>query len=343
MLFMETLKTFFMQVKDVFMNIDWLPDIADILLVAILAYALIKQLRKSQSIQIIKGLVLVVLLYGVVNLLGMNTSKFIFTKLFSDVIIIFVVLFSTELRQALENVGKRKFGKHSFFFSSSSSDEDSVEAINAVCRACGAMSRSKVGALIVFQRDSLLGDLTKHAVAIDSETSFEMICSIFYPKAPLHDGAVVIKDGRIVAARCVVPMKNDRIVTENVGTRHRAAIEVSLNSDAVAVVTSEETGIISLAVDGKLIRGLTDSELREKLGGLMLNNKSQKTKRFAKKTKKNEKSDEVQEVTETTVINASEEESKETEEVAIEAPFEDVVPEDDNKITNEGAMNDEQE
>lgn len=343
MLFIETLKTFFMQVKDVFVNIEWLPDIADILLVAVLIYALIKQLRKSQSIQIIKGLFFIVLIYGAVNLLGMDTSKFIFTKLFSDIIIIFVVLFSTELRQALENVGKRKFGKNSFLFSSASSDESEVEAINAVCRACGAMSRSKVGALIVFQRDSLLGDLTKHAVPIDSETTFEMICSIFYPKAPLHDGAVVIKNGRIVAARCVVPMKNDRVVTENIGTRHRAAIEVSLNSDAVAVVTSEETGIISLAVDGKLIRGLTDSELREKLGGLMLNTKNQKTKLFAKKSKKTEKPEAVEETAEEEIIEAPAEVAAEAEDVSIEAPFEDAETENENKITNEGAVNDEQE
>lgn len=342
-MFVETLRTFFMQVKDVFVNINWLPDIADILLVAIIVYAIITQLRKSQSIQVIKGILFVAILYGFVNLLGMNTSKFIFTKLFSDIIIIFVVLFSTELRQTLENLGKKKFGKHTFFFSASSSDESMVETINAVCRACGAMSRSKVGSLIVFQRESLLGDLTKHAVLIDSETTFEMLCSIFYPKAPLHDGAVVIKDGRIAAARCIVPMKNDRVVTENVGTRHRAAIEASLNSDAVVVVTSEETGIISLAVNGELIRGLTDSELREKLGGLLLNNKSSKNKWFSKKSKKVE-------IVEASAVSAEEatteeietETSAESDTIAFEAPFDDVSPVENN-IVNEGEVNDEQE
>lgn len=342
----ETVKTFFMQIKDVFVNMSFFPDVLDILLVALLAYAIILQLRKSQSIQVIKGLVFVAVLYCFVNLFEMHTSKFIFTKLFSDIIIIFVVLFSTELRHALENLGKKKIGKYSFFFSSSGSDEREVESINAVCRACGAMSRSRVGSLIIFQRESLLGDLTKHAVAIDSETTFEMICSIFYPKAPLHDGAVVIKDGRIVAARCVVPMKNDRDVTENVGTRHRAAIEVSLNSDAVAVVTSEETGIISLAVDGKLIRGLTDSQLREKLGSLLLNPKATKSRIFQKKEKKAEI---IEENTKTTAFVEEEaetgidvENSIPDEEVAIEAPFEDEAAEV-NKILNEGAENDEQE
>ena len=337
----ETLKTILMQVKDVFMNIDWVTDILDILLVAVLLYAIITQLRKSQSIQVIKGLVFIAILYGIVKLAGMTTSSFIFTKLFSDIIIIFVVLFATELRHALENLGKKKISRTSLF--SSSNDEDELESINAVCRACGAMSRSKVGALIVFQRSSLLGDLTKHAVSIDSETTFEMICSIFYPKAPLHDGAIVIKDGRVVAARCVVPMKNDRVVSENVGTRHRAAIEVSLMSDAVAVVTSEETGIISLAVDGKLIRGLSDSELREKLGALLLSNKNTKTRRFGKKSN-------TETVVDTTVsedavvdieLTTSAEEIEDT--VAIEAPFEEAVVEDSDKIVNEGVVNDEQE
>ena len=276
---METIQTFFLKLKDLFVNYDWLTDTLDILLVALIAYGIILQLRKSQSIQVVKGLALVVVVYLVISFAGMKTSTFIFSKLFNDIIVIFVVLFAPEIRQVLETVGKRKISKRFSFFSSSS-DEDDVTAINAVCRACGAMSESKVGSLIVFQRNSLLGDLTKHSVPIDAETTFEMICSIFYPKAPLHDGAVVIKDGRIVAARCVVPMKNDREISGHVGTRHRAAIEVSLNSDAVAVVTSEETGIISLAVDGQLRRGLTDSELREQLGFLLLPNENEKNWRL---------------------------------------------------------------
>lgn len=275
---METVQTFFLKLKDLFINYDWLTDTLDILLVALIAYGIILQLRKSQSIQVVKGLALVVIVYLVISFAGMKTSTFIFSKLFNDIIVIFVVLFAPEIRQVLETVGKRKISTRFSFFSSSA-DEDNVTAINAVCRACGAMSDSKVGSLIVFQRNSLLGDLTKHSVPIDAETTFEMICSIFYPKAPLHDGAIVIKDGRIVAARCVVPMKNDREVIGHVGTRHRAALEVSLNSDAVAVVTSEETGIISLAVDGQLRRGLTDSELREQLGFLLLPNESEKTRR----------------------------------------------------------------
>ena len=282
---METVQTFFLKLKDLFLNYNWLWDTLDILLVAVIVYGIIVQLRKSQSIQVIKGLILVAVVYVAVSFAGMKTSAYLLNRLFRDIIVIFVVLFAPEIRQVLETVGKRKLS-NSFSFFSSASDEQNVTAINAVCRACGEMSAAKIGSLIVFQRNSLLGDLTKHSVPIDAETTFEMVCSIFYPKAPLHDGAIVIKDGRIVAARCVVPMKNDREVSGHVGTRHRAAIEVSLNSDAVAVVTSEETGIISIAVDGKLIRGLTDSELREKLGILLLANENDKTKKRAERKKR---------------------------------------------------------
>ncbi len=366
----ETIKIGLMQIKDVFLNMNLFPDIVDILLVALLIYALITQLRKSQSIQVIKGIVFVAIVYAIVNLLEMSTSKFIFSKLFSDIIIIFVVLFSTELRHALENVGKKKLGKKYLFFSSSSADEETIESINAVCRAAGAMSRSKVGSLIVFQRDSLLGDLTKHAVPIDSATTFEMICSIFYPKAPLHDGAIVIKDGRVVAARCVVPMKNDRVINENVGTRHRAALEVSLNSDAVVVVTSEETGLISLAIDGNLTRGLTDSELREKLTVLLLSNKNEKKNKLSRKFKPEAPAQEAQpalkevaeaaeesgdEVVDEVVEDVSvaeeavaedviiDDAADESAEVSIEMPFDDIENEAEDGIKNEGVDNDEQE
>ena len=289
----QTVQTFFLRLKDVFLNFKPFPDILDILLVTVIIYAVIVQLRKTQSIQVIKGIIFVAIVYGVVSLLDMPASSYLFSRLFNDIILIFIILFSGEIRQALERMGRSRFHKNLPFFNRNQEDT-SVDAINSVCRACGAMSRSKVGSLILFQRNTLLGDLTKQAVMIDSETTFEMLCSIFYPKAPLHDGAVIIKDGRIVAARCVVPMKNDRVMGEGFGTRHRAALEASLNSDCVAVVTSEETGIISVAVEGTLKRGITDSELREVLSQYLLSGagkpkspwgKNKKTKYGAEKAK----------------------------------------------------------
>ena len=252
------------------MSLNSFKDILDILFVAIIVYALIVQMRKTQSIQIFKGVALVAVLYLVVNLFEMNASKFIFSNVISDLLIIFAIVFSGEIRQALERMGQKRNFAFLSLFSSKGDNEETYDVINNVCRACAEMSESRTGSLIVFQRKSLLGDITRQSVPIDSCVTTEMLLSVFYPKAALHDGAIVIKDGRIVAARCVVPLKNEKEVTEHVGTRHRAAIEVSLRSDAIAVVTSEETGIISVAKDGKLQRGLSDAELREILAELLI-------------------------------------------------------------------------
>lgn len=271
-------------------SINSITDILDILFVAVLFYGLIIVLRKSQSIQIIKGVLLVIVLYILVNVLQMSASKFLFNNVISDLLVILVVIFSKEIRQLLEKLGQGKNLKNLSFFSDSKSDSDTLDAINAVCRACGEMSDKKVGSLIIFQRNSLLGDLMKQSVPIDSQTTYEMLLSIFFPKAALHDGAIIIDKGRIVAARCVVPLRNEKEIYDHVGTRHRAALEVSLMSDAVVVVTSEETGIISIAYDGQLVRDLTDSELRSKLSDLLLpHEKEEKTKKTPVWKKKGEK------------------------------------------------------
>lgn len=259
----------FENARNIFSNFNFFTDFLDILLVTFLIYSLIMQLRKTQSIQIIKGLLLIAVVYTVVVLLNMQASSYIFNHIFSDVFIILVIVFSPEIRQSLEHVGRSKFKKF-IFFNSSNEETHIIESINAVTRACGSMSKDKIGSLIIFQRKSFLGDITNDSVKVDAITTSEMLQSIFFPNSTMHDGAIVIKEGRIVAARCIVPLKNDREISGDMGTRHRAALEVSIRSDAVAVVTSEETGIISIAVDGQLIRGITDSELREKLGYLLL-------------------------------------------------------------------------
>lgn len=270
------------------MSFNSFKDVIDVLFVAVLIYTLIIQMRRSQSMQITKGIVLIAVLYGVVNLFEMNASKYLFSELFSNLLVILVIIFSGEIRQALERMGQRKTFSFLSLFSSKTNDDVTYDVINSVCRACAEMSEDKIGSLIVFQRKFLLGDITRQSVPIDSCVTTEMLLSVFYPKAALHDGAIVIRDGRIVAARCVVPLKNEKEVTEHVGTRHRAALEVSLRSDAVAVVTSEETGIISVACDGKLIRGLSDAQLRETLIKLLVVDSSDgddKKKRILKKKK----------------------------------------------------------
>ncbi len=287
----ETLSSVWDRFAGAVMSFNSFKDIIDVLFVAVLIYTLIIQMRRSQSMQIMKGIVLVMVLYGVVNLFEMNASKYLFSEFFGDLLVILVIIFSGEIRQALERMGQKKTFSFLSLFSSKNDIDVTYDVINSVCRACAEMSEDKIGSLIVFQRKSLLGDITRQSVPIDSCVTTEMLLSVFFPKAALHDGAIVIRDGRIVAARCVVPLKNEKEVTEHVGTRHRAALEVSLRSDAVAVVTSEETGIISVACDGKLIRGLSDAQLREMLVELLVVDASDSDdkKKRKLKTKKGDK------------------------------------------------------
>lgn len=275
------IKNGFFRFESIIGEFKTVSAVLDVLLVALLIYGLILQLRKTQSIQIIKGIIFVVAIYLFVSTLGMRTSEYIFSQLFSNSLLIVVVLFNNEIRQALEQIGQSRFKKFSFF--STTDEEIMINTINATSRACDLMSSDKIGSLIIFQRKTLLGDLTKGGVPIDSQTTTEMLTSIFFPNSALHDGAIVISEGRIVAARCIVPLKNDKEVIENVGTRHRAALEITRSSDAVAVVTSEETGIISIAVDGEMERGISDGQLREKLTGLLISKDDSEKPSFGEK------------------------------------------------------------
>ncbi|MCR5689640.1 MAG: diadenylate cyclase CdaA [Clostridiales bacterium] len=261
----EAFSTFF----GVFSGFDSIIDVLDVLLVTMLFYSVIIQLRRTQSVQILKGAFIAIVAYAIVSLLKMQASKMIFDQIVSNIVLIFIVVFNTEIRQVLGRLGRANW-RTVFLINSAERNSVMSDAINATVRACQSMSEDRIGSLIVFQRNTNLGDLEKSGVYIDSKTTTEMLCSIFFPNAALHDGAIIIKDGRIIAARCIVPLKNDHTVTEKVGTRHRAAMEVSRGGDAIAVVTSEETGIISIAIEGTLVRNITDAELRERLNELLL-------------------------------------------------------------------------
>ncbi|MBQ6021058.1 MAG: diadenylate cyclase CdaA [Clostridia bacterium] len=268
----NAVSSFFQSLAGVLSGFDSITDILDVLLVAVVIYVLIVQLRKTQSVHMIRGLMLMAVLYFVVVLFRMQTSKFIFDYLIRDLLLIIVIVFSNEIRHALEHMGHSRFHK---LFPIGRDETEITNTVNATVRACASMSEDKIGSLIVFRRMSNLGELERSGVYIDAKVTTEMLCSIFFPKAALHDGAIVIDGDRITAARCIVSMKNDIVVTEKVGTRHRAAIALSQSTDAVVVVTSEETGIISIAVDGVLRRGLTASELREILNGYLLQDTSE--------------------------------------------------------------------
>ena len=257
----------FNEVKNALLSFNWLSDVLDIILVAFLIYAGIKLIRDTKAIQLAKGFILILILFGIVNLLHMEVSSYIFSMIFSNLLLVLVVIFSPEIRHVLESVGRSSVSKiNPFSLSNNESiirNERANVMINSVCKACSEMSDKKIGALIVFERETLLGDIIENGTTVDAELSPEMIGNIFFPKAPLHDGAAVIRDFRLCAAGCILPLTKTNDISRALGTRHRAAIGMSEQSDALVVVVSEETGAISVAEKGNLRRDISDGDLRE--------------------------------------------------------------------------------
>ena len=215
--------------------------------------------------QLVKGIVFIVVVYAIVNLLEMEASTLIFKQVFNNIILIVVVLFAPEIRNILEQIGKgtaRKSFKtiiHPGVAVELSEIEDCIEAVT---KACSNMSDTKTGALIAFENDTLLGNVIESGTVVDAKATRSLIENIFYPKTPLHDGAMVIRDGKVYAAGCILPLtKKD--LKSHFGTRHRAAVGLSEESDAIVVVVSEETGAISVAKNGVLRSDISDGELRD--------------------------------------------------------------------------------
>lgn len=266
-MFTEKIASLWDQLKVVFSDFAF-TDFLDICLVAFILYSVIKLIRETKAIQLAKGLLLFGVAYLAIYLLDMQASEFIFKKVFGEIIIVLVILFQPELRHMLESVGRRSITKLNLFGVRDEETERNQkikDSIYAVCKACQSMSESKTGSLIVFEHDTLLGDIIKSGTPVDAIVSRELIGNIFYHGAPLHDGAAVIRDGRVVAAGCVLPLTQKENLDTQLGTRHRAAIGMSEQSDAMIVVTSEETGTISVAFKGELTRDLTEAKLREML------------------------------------------------------------------------------
>ena len=272
---LEQIKTFFTQLWSVistFWNSGFLKlcsNILDILLVAFIVYHAVKLIRETRAIQLLKGILLLAVLYVAVNLLKMEAMMFLLQNVFEFAVIGLLILFQPELRHALESMGRSKFGAFNLFSAKGGQEfrrRELVQAgIDGVCRACADMSDKKIGALIIFERVTMLGEIAKTGTTVDALVSPELIGNIFYPKAPLHDGGAIIRDGRVCAAGCILPLTQNNAVSSELGTRHRAALGMSEQSDAIVVVVSEERGSISIAHDGVLTQDISDGDLREKL------------------------------------------------------------------------------
>ena len=242
-----------------------LSDIFDILLVAIVIYELILLTRQTRGSAVLKGLVLLLLIVGVSDLLGLTALNWMLMTIVNNGVVVLVILFQPELRKALEQMGRSMMMRDKK--RSDDSDENS-RIITEIIQCLTNLSRRRVGALIVFEQKTGLQDVIETGISIDSQISSALLENIFEPNTPLHDGAVVIRGSRVMAAACILTLTEGQGISHELGTRHRAAIGVSETTDAVVLIVSEETGIISMARGGRLTRHLDPKSLREILEGM---------------------------------------------------------------------------
>ena len=262
-------------------------DAIDIAIVSYLVYKTVKLVRETRAQQLVKGILVLSIGYALSYQLGLKTMSFLLVNVFQIGIVAILVVFQPELRRALEQVGRSKFTGLSVLASVGSSDETEEEhrwekAIEEICDAAVSLSLQKTGALIVLERQTKLGDIIKTGTIIDSQPSRELIGNIFYPNTPLHDGAMVVRQGKLYAAGCFLPLSDNQTISKELGTRHRAALGMSENSDAVVLVVSEETGKISIAIGGQLSRNYNYDTLKAKLVHELLPDKdTEKTEKKA--------------------------------------------------------------
>ncbi|MBQ6413682.1 MAG: diadenylate cyclase CdaA [Ruminococcus sp.] len=257
-------------------------DAVDILIVALLLYYLFRLFRQSRSGQLVKGVVILLIMFAISAIANLTMVRFILKSVFEFFVIILVVVFQPELRQGLERLGRSNKTLRNFMNSNSQSPETFVmKAISDVADSCAIFSKSRTGALIVFERNSLLNEIAGTGTTLNSETSPALLGNIFYNKAPLHDGAMIIRDGKILSAGCILPLTKSLDVSPDLGTRHRAAIGLSEECDAVVVVVSEETGNISIALGGRLTRDYNRNTLYDRLVELIIPGENERSNLFS--------------------------------------------------------------
>ena len=267
---METIREFFQQ----WAGMRW-TDFLDILIVAVLLYKLLPLFRNTGTLRValtVIGIIVVAWLTDVLHLYALN---FILSQFVQIGLIALVVLFQPELRRMLDHLGHMKVKN---FFGVEKNGMEMESLISQTVRACEVMSREKVGALIVFTRDNRLDEQVKTGTAIEAQVSEQLIRNIFFPKAALHDGAMIIRDNKIAAAGCVLPLSESNHLSADLGTRHRAGVGMSEASDAVIVIVSEETGTVSVAVSGMLKRHLAPQTLERLLLNELCPNEKEEAK-----------------------------------------------------------------
>ncbi len=234
-----------------------IKDIIDIFLVSILFYGVLRFLKVTKSLQILYGILILAFVWMAASFLDLKALVWIFDKFWAVGLFSLVVIFQPEIRKGLSKLGQR-----TSYIGVKLSEE---KVIDKIVRACTFMSERQIGALIVIERGQNLEPILEGCINIDSAVSVELLITIFYPTTPLHDGAVVIRGDRVAYASCILPLSSSPDIPKKYGTRHRAGLGISQESDAIAIIVSEETGEISLAIEGKFIRNMDAESLKEEL------------------------------------------------------------------------------
>lgn len=263
-------------------------DIIDILIIAYIVYKAIEFLRETRAGQLVKGIIFLLMFYAFAIVFKLAVLRWLLSAVFGSAIVAIAIIFQPELRRLLERVGQTKIGN---LQSGGDESELITYSANIICKAAGQMQKTKTGALIVFERKTQLGEIINTGTVVDAQVSESLVNNIFYPKSPLHDGAVVVRDGRIYAASCILPLTQSTDFSSQLGTRHRAAIGMTENSDAVVLIVSEETGIISVAFNGQITRNHTVQSAFDEIKDKLVNDNDQDNDSWFRKILKKIKSD----------------------------------------------------
>ncbi|MBQ8684237.1 MAG: diadenylate cyclase CdaA [Clostridia bacterium] len=268
-------QTVWQSVTGFFSTFNWIIDTLDILVVALVVYFIIRLVRDSRAEQLLRGILFLGVLYLVAYLFGLTTVSYLLNAVFDNGLLLLVVVFQPEVRRALEQAGHSRGGLLRILGGFNNVNNAAYidqwnKAIEATADAVEILQKQKMGALIVMERTTRLGEIVRSGTIMEAEPSAELISTVFFNKAPLHDGAMIIREGKIYAAACILPLTENLQISRELGTRHRAGVGMSENSDAIVVILSEETGMVSLAEHGELQRNFTRETLVKALSDRIL-------------------------------------------------------------------------
>lgn len=244
-----------------FQFLKYLGQVVDILLVTYVIYKLIMVIRGTRAVQLLKGIIVILIVWMLSSVLGLRTLGWIMNLTVTYGLLAIIIIFQPELRRALEQLGRGRF----FSRSSTPQEENISKTIEAITKAASYMAKRRIGALISIERETGMNEYVETGIPMNADLTKELLINIFIPNTPLHDGAVIIKKDKILAAACYLPLSENPFISKELGTRHRASLGISEVTDSITIVVSEETGNISLAKNGELHRQIDEEQLKQLL------------------------------------------------------------------------------